>query len=96
MPTYEYECAACGVFDELRPVAARDVPCACPECGAASPRVLFTAPALASLPGNVKKAHAINERSSHAPHCRCAVHGKSKSAGGVKGFPARRPWMISH
>jgi putative FmdB family regulatory protein len=95
MPTYEYECAACGVFDELRPIAARDAPCGCRECGATSPRVLFTAPALAHLPAEKKKAHAVNERSSHAPRCGCALHQKSKKSG-TKSFAFRRPWMISH
>jgi len=95
MPTYEYRCPGCGEFDALRPMAERDEACACPGCGSPSPRVLLSAPALYTLPSNVKKAHAINERSSHSPRCSCASHGKPAKEG-ARGFPARRPWMISH
>src|SRR5207302_10848436 len=44
MPTYEYMCKKCGPFTQLRPMAECDLPSACPECGARSPRVILTAP----------------------------------------------------
>jgi len=95
VPTYEYHCEACGAFDTLRPMAERDAALACPGCGARARRVLFSAPALSSLSSEARKAHTVNERSSHAPRCGCASHQKSKNAG-AQGFPGRRPWMISH
>ena len=44
MPTYEYMCKKCGPFTQLRTMAECDLPSACPECGARSPRVILTAP----------------------------------------------------
>ena len=94
MPTYEYACDACGGFDALRPIAQRNEPCACPACGASSPRVMLTAPGLPRVADGVRQAHAVNERSAHAPRCGCASHATRTSA--AKGFPGKRPWMISH
>ena len=72
MPTYEYDCARCGPFAALRPLARRAEALACPGCGLAAPRVLLTAPALAGTGGHqaglARQAAARNERSSHAPH----------------------------
>jgi putative FmdB family regulatory protein len=96
LPTYEYACDACGGFDALRPIAQRNEPCACPACGASSPRVMLTAPGLPRVGEDTRRAHAVNERSAHAPQCRCASHAPSKKTESVRGFPARRPWMISH
>jgi putative FmdB family regulatory protein len=96
MPTYEYACGACGAFDALRPIAQRNDPCTCPACGAASPRVVFTPPGLSFVADEVRQAHAVNERSAHAPRCSCASHAPAKTASGAKGFSGKRPWMISH
>lgn len=96
MPTYEYACGACGGFDALRPIAEREGPCACPGCGAPSPRVTLTPPGLSRIDGGVRRAHAINERSAHAPGCGCASHAAAKTGAGIKGFPGKRPWMIGH
>jgi len=49
MPTYEYMCKKCGPFTQLRPMAECELPSACPECGARSPRVLLTAPGCLSM-----------------------------------------------
>ena len=67
MPIYEYDCAGCGDFSVLRPMAERDQPCACPACGAAATRVILSAPGLATLAGSQRRAHETNERSAHAP-----------------------------
>lgn len=67
MPIYEYDCVACGDFTALRPMAERDKPCACPECGGDSLRVILTAPQLATMSSNQRRAMAANETSSHAP-----------------------------
>ncbi|WP_175165970.1 FmdB family zinc ribbon protein [Paraburkholderia fynbosensis] len=38
MPFYNYRCAQCGVFDQMRRVAMRDEAALCPQCGAPSVR----------------------------------------------------------
>jgi putative FmdB family regulatory protein len=102
MPMYDYHCAGCGSFADFRPMAAYDEPAPCPECGAAAARVLLSVPHFA-IATNRTKAQAVNEKSAHAPEtsartgrhppsCGCC---KSKPAA-AKGFPAARPWMISH
>jgi len=67
MPMYEYDCPKCGDFTALRPMAESALPCDCPDCGASSMRVILSAPGLATMAGNTRKALAINERSAHAP-----------------------------
>ncbi|MGV6875530.1 FmdB family zinc ribbon protein [Pseudochelatococcus sp. B33] len=111
MPYYEYECGRCGVFTALRPMARYAEPHDCPECGAEAPRVLYTAPAMATMASSRRMAYAVNERSRHEPRlassghgagCACCSPGKlgkgrvATSANGVKSFPTARPWMISH
>jgi putative FmdB family regulatory protein len=108
MPVYDYACARCGSFTALRPMAVYREPCACPTCGAEAPRVLLTAPALLGMDGAARQAHAVNERSAHEPRrahahgpgCGCGSGSKPSGAAvaptGVKSFPGRRPWMISH
>jgi putative FmdB family regulatory protein len=111
MPVYEYECPAHGPFEDVRAMADYRRPQACPECGVASPRVLLTAAALGTVATGVRAAHAVNERSAHAPKtsaevrhgkgCGCCGGGAKKSntlttPDGAKTFPSQRPWMISH
>jgi putative FmdB family regulatory protein len=67
MPAYEYECPQCGLFDAQRPMALRNEPCACSDCGAEAPRVIASALRLAALASAQRQAHARNERSAHAP-----------------------------
>lgn len=39
MPFYDYECSGCAlVFTLIRPMAERDEPADCPECGATANR----------------------------------------------------------
>lgn len=47
MPTYEYRCQTCGEFALKRPLAEYQQAQACPSCGASSPRILGSAPAVA-------------------------------------------------
>ncbi len=49
MPAYDYTCADCGVFTELRSMAEFSLPADCPHCGAQSPRLLIAAPSLTGL-----------------------------------------------
>lgn len=93
MPTYDYACRACGAFDALRPMAARDEPAPCPVCRAASPRVFASAPQLAMLDAGTRGALETNERARHAPMqskdyarlkhpsgCGCCTPGKKRGA----------------
>ena len=67
MPTYDYACRACGGFDAIRTLALRDEPAGCPDCGAAAPRVLVSAPRLALMASATRAAIAVNERARHEP-----------------------------
>ena len=114
MPTYQYQCDNCGVFDLLRPMAERDAHCSCPACSGDAYRIIVSAPALSAMSAAARTAYATNERASHAPMtsgdyrpykqhlsgCGCCSAGGSKvtahAVDGSKGFPTRRPWMISH
>jgi putative FmdB family regulatory protein len=92
MPVYEYLCDDCGPFKDLRPMAECDDPQACPQCEVLAPRVILTAPNFFCMPAAKRKAHAVNERSthvpqtlaqykaSHGPGCGCCSTGKTKPA----------------
>lgn len=80
MPVYEYLCNDCGPFTNMRPMAECDEPDACPRCDEAAPRVILTAPAFFCMPAATRKAHAVNERSRHAPK-RSADNGAAHAAG---------------
>ncbi len=110
MPVYDYECAQCGPFTAMRPMARCADPLACPECGAAARRAFITAPAIAGMEAGRRNAIATNERASHEPRqskahgsgCGCCSGSRRKAGegaagtGGAKSFPKARPWMISH
>ncbi|MDX6752639.1 zinc ribbon domain-containing protein [Geminicoccaceae bacterium 1502E] len=96
MPIYEFQCPSHGPFEAMRPMARFADPCDCPQCGAPAPRILLTAPRLASMEGRARKAHAMNERSAHQPRLSSSgvghVHGPGcgcGSAGGKKGGATR-------
>ena len=67
MPTYDYDCERCGGFDALRSIARRNDPAECPACGAASPRVITSAPQLSHLVDTTRRAIETNERAAHEP-----------------------------
>lgn len=109
MPTYDYQCTSHGGFTALRSIAQRDAACLCPECGTPAQRVLVTAPSFADMPGQLRTAHATNERSRHEPKLASRTHGAgcpccsgktsrttAVAKDGSRAFPAKRPWMISH
>ena len=109
MPVYDYACDDCGVFTAFRPMSAFRDPCACPGCGNDSPRAFLSAPALAGMDANRRRAMATNERSAHEPKrsaahaagCSCCTGSKGSSRtaispSGAKSFPGSRPWAISH
>ena len=112
MPVYDYACAECGPFTVMRPMAECDAPHPCPGCGGTAARAWLTAPRLGAMSSARRAAFAANERSADSPFvasaadrahragCTCCASpsaGSGKSGnGGAKGFPSRRPWMISH
>lgn len=67
MPLYDYKCAQHGVFHELVPMEAFDKPCACPQCGALSPRVILLSPQILAMAAERRKAFETNERARHEP-----------------------------
>jgi len=67
MPVYDYLCAQCGPFTDMRPMAESDRSKECPTCGKKAPRALLTAPYLAAMPVERRLAHVTNERSATTP-----------------------------
>jgi putative FmdB family regulatory protein len=85
MPTYEYMCKKCGPFTQLRPMAECDLPSACPECGARSPRVILTAPGCLTMSAaerqqGVKYERIIERYEGHEPPPYVRPPGSSKKA----------------
>src|SRR5215471_21497882 len=68
MPTYEYMCKKCGPFTQLRAMAECELPSACPECGARSPRVLLTAPGCLTMSAEGRQQGVKYERSIDGLH----------------------------
>ncbi|MEM9282733.1 MAG: zinc ribbon domain-containing protein [Verrucomicrobiota bacterium] len=105
MPTYDYSCEDCGTFEVVRPMSDRDAPCLCPYCDKEAQRKLLAAPSISTLAGEVRQAHAINERSADSPK-RLSTHGPGRVGAGIgrarktasdksNSYPTSRPWMIS-
>jgi len=67
MPVYDYACPRCGPFEALRGMAHYDQPAPCPQCNTDSPRALISAPGLALMPTQRRRAIGLNEQSAHAP-----------------------------
>jgi putative FmdB family regulatory protein len=73
MPTYDYECADCGPFTEVHPMAEFDRPQPCPDCSHPAPRLL-TAPALG---GGAQQSDARGPSpTAHAGGCACCMPRK--------------------
>src|SRR5467141_673554 len=98
MPTYEYMCKKCGPFTQFRAMAECDLPSACPECGARSPRVILTAPGCLTMSAETRQASAKFERITdglhdpgklHGPGCSCCVGRISKMARRAKARASR-------
>jgi putative FmdB family regulatory protein len=70
MPTYDYECADCGPFTEIRPMAEFDRPQPCPDCTLPAPRLL-TAPALGG--GAQQATDNTPSASAHSGGCACCA-----------------------
>ena len=108
MPLYEYHCADCGPFTQLRTLDQSSGPAKCPECGTWSAKVFSVINLRSMRPAN-RTAHERNERSAHAPHA-CGSgcshgHAKPKQRAKPPGekpalqFSTKansRPWMLGH
>lgn len=63
MPTYEYQCPACGgFFDEFLPMSRSDEPQNCPECGTAAKKLISLPSFILSGDDWPGKAHKINRQ----------------------------------
>ena len=79
MPTYEFECLYCGVFNKMRPMSEYRLDAACPTCNRDAARVTYTAPGLSSqsnftaaLNGaRATGADPARETSAHTKGCGC-------------------------
>ncbi len=67
MPLYQYECAACGLVELVRPMAERDARTACPTCDGRLVRGIWSAPRLGATNRGRVDAHARNERARDSP-----------------------------
>jgi putative FmdB family regulatory protein len=79
MPTYGYDCARCGAFDLIRPMARAGDTALCPGCGAPARR-LFGAPALRSVDPALRRALDASAASADAPPVVDRVPGRSRRA----------------
>ncbi len=67
MPVYDYKCQEHGLFYELATMEDAHKPCACPQCGALSGRVIMFAPDVLDMAPQKREAAETNERAQHAP-----------------------------
>ncbi len=67
MPLYDYKCREHGVFQELAAVSQGGEPCACPQCGTLSARVIRIPPEILAMAPNQKKAKEHEERMQDGP-----------------------------
>jgi putative FmdB family regulatory protein len=88
---YAFDCADCGPFELVRPMAEAGSPGPCPRCGAAARRV-FTPPAVALLARPVRRALDREEKSAHEPDVAARKAGRP--------MPHRHeptpPWVLAH
>ncbi|TDN70203.1 zinc ribbon domain-containing protein [Paraburkholderia sp. BL10I2N1] len=71
MPIYEYRCDACGAFDQMRSVAARDLPADCPRCGMAASRIRNGLPILLRYADDQAVTDEGTYLASHRAECLC-------------------------
>lgn len=103
MPIYEYECERHGLFEEIRPMHRSSEAADCPECAAASPRVL-SATRTSLVPRATSIAHSRNEKSQHSPEVCAHPHGhhhhhepkKPARRGQLQEYRGKRPWVMEH
>ena len=67
MPVYDYLCAKCGPFTDMRPMVESSLPLGCPGCGKKAPRAFLTAPYFATASPSRGSTDAAGERSAARP-----------------------------
>jgi len=73
MPIYDYRCDACGAFDQMRSVAARDLPAECPWCGMAAVRIPNGFPVLLRHADDQAASDDGAYLARHRTGCRCCL-----------------------
>lgn len=105
MPVYEYRCEEHGDFTRHVEIARRNDAFNCPSCGSDATRII-SAPSLALMNNNNRKAWAKNEKSAHEPirkkthTCTSSCnhdHSSSQKKPEYMSAPVGgRPWMLGH
>jgi len=108
MPLYEFMCAECGPFTELRRLSECDMPMECPTCAVPASRMI-SVPRLAIMAKNNRTAWERNEKSAHEPrlaktghhhdhaHDHNSDHGHNHQHKHMhKHTHNGRPWMLGH
>jgi len=67
MPVYDYKCPQHGLFHELGVMETSGSPCACPQCGTQSARIIMIPPDVLAMAPEQRKAMANNEKARHQP-----------------------------
>ena len=67
MPVYDYLCAKCGPFTDMRPMAESALPLGCPACGKKSPRAFLTAPYFATASSDRGFTSAVGDQGASRP-----------------------------
>jgi putative FmdB family regulatory protein len=91
VPLYAFDCAGCGPFELVRPMADAGAPGTCPACGARARRV-FTAPGLPRLARPVFRGLELEEKSAHEPGVVATKRGRAIP----HRHPPAPPWVLSH
>ena len=80
MPTYQYECKRCGVFNATRPMAEFDRPQPCPECSRSSDRAFGIAPGIATGGSDARTREGSGKLNlgSHRGGCSCCTTSKRR------------------
>ena len=94
MALYEYDCATCGPFDVIRPMAESARPARCPGCGEEARRV-FSPPALPLLARPMRTALDREEKSAHEPDVSTTKVGRPLHLHDHH-HSSPRPWALSH
>ena len=91
MPIYAFDCAKCGPFELVRPMAEASAGGSCPACGEPARRV-FTPPRLPVMTRPLRRAYEMEEKSAHEPGVVAEKRGRP--------LPHRHaptpPWVMSH
>ena len=105
MPLYEYRCEQHGDFTHHAEIAHRNNNISCPSCGADTTRII-SAPSLALMNDNNRKAWAKNEKSAHEPirkkkhtcgsSCNHSHSSAEKKPAYMQAPAGGRPWMLGH